>query len=299
MISARQLDEWVDVPVEELADQAGIPFVLVDGPGDVHRIFAEDLWEEIETARTENREISLIVPLGPTGGYPLLAQRVNESRLPLDHVTFFGMDEWLDWEGRPYPLDHAYSLEGRFHRLFLDLVDSDLHPRTENVIFPTSLALDRSSDELARRGNLVATYGGVGFQGHIAFNEPPSSRWVSVTLDELRVSRTRVVPLAIDTIIAHSNRSAGGNVFAVPPMAVTLGMGDLLAAPRVRLYLDTGAWKRTILRILLFSAADVDYPATLVRDHPDVRVVADRDSAAPPLKSAGVSSAGERGHERP
>jgi glucosamine-6-phosphate deaminase len=299
LIDARQLDEWVDVPVEELADRASVPFVLVDTPAEVHQTFADDLWAEIEAAHTDSREISLIVALGPTGGYPLLAQRVNESRLPLDHVTFFGMDEWLDWEGRPYPLDHEYSLEGRFHRLFLDLIDSDLRPRAENVIFPTSLALDRSSDELARRGNLVATYGGVGFQGHIAFNEPPSSRWVSVTLDELRMSRTRVVPLAVDTIIAHSHRSAGGNVFAVPPMAVTLGMRDLLAAPRVRLYIDTGAWKRTILRILLFSEADVDYPATLVRGHPDARVVADRDSAVPPLKSAGMSSAGERGHQRP
>ncbi len=51
---------------------------------------------------------------------------------------------------------------------------------------------------------------------------------------------------------------------------------------KLRLYLDTGEWKQTILRILLFSEPDVDYPATLVRDHPDVRVVADRASATSP-----------------
>jgi glucosamine-6-phosphate deaminase len=165
-----------------------------------------------------------------------------------------------------------------------------LRPPPENVIFPTPLDLDRSANELARRDNLVATYGGVGFQGHIAFNEPPSSRWVSVSLEELRASRTRIVPVAVDTLIAHAHRSAGGNVFAIPPMAVTLGMADLLAAPRVRLYLDTGAWKRTIVRILLFGEPDVDYPVTLVHGHPDVRVVADRDSAACPLPSASASS---------
>jgi glucosamine-6-phosphate deaminase len=60
-------------------------------------------------------------------------------------------------------------------------------------------------------------------------------------------------------------------------------MRDMLAARRVRLYIDTGTWKRTILRILLFADADVDYPATLIGGHPDVRVVADRDSAAAPL----------------
>ncbi len=104
-----------------------------------------------------------------------------------------------------------------------------------------------------------------------------------MTTDELRDSRTRLVPLAVDTIIAHAQRSAGGNVFAVPPMAITLGMRDMLAARRVRLYIDTGTWKRTILRILLFADADVDYPATLFGGHPDVRVVADRDSAVAPL----------------
>jgi hypothetical protein len=58
-------------------------------------------------------------------------------------------------------------------------------------------------------------------------------------------------------------------------MAVTLGMRDLLDAARIRLYTDGGAWKQTILRILLFSEPTVDYPVTLVHEHPDVHVVAD------------------------
>ena len=292
LYSREQLDEWIAVPVDELEERARIPFQLVEVPADVHRVFADDLWAEISSARRDGREISLIMPLGPTGQYRLLAQRVNDERVPLDHVAFFGMDEWLDWQARPFARDHPYSLEGRFHALFLDLVEPELRPPPENVVFPSPLQLDRSADELERRANLVGTYGGVGFQGHIAFNEPPSSRWVDVSLDELRDSRTRVLPIAVDTLIAHAQRSAGGNVFAVPPMAVTLGMRELLGAPRVRLYIDTGSWKRTILRILLFGDPDVDYPATLVHGHPDVRVVADRESAIPPLPSAGSSARG-------
>jgi glucosamine-6-phosphate deaminase len=286
MIAAEQLDEWIAIPVEELAARAKIPFVLVDRPEDVHDAFANDLWEEIIGARAEGREISMIVPLGPTGQFSVLADRVNESKQSLDHVTFFGMDEWLDWQGRPFSRQHPYSLLGRFHRLFLDHVEPQLRPPEENAIFPSPLDLDRSTQELARRGNLVGTYGGVGFQGHIAFNEAPGSRWTAVSLEELRASQTRLVPLSVDSIIAHAQRSAGGNVFAVPPMAVTLGMSDLLAAPRVRLYIDTGSWKRTILRILLFSEPDADFPVTLVHGHPDVRVAADRESAVAPLSSA-------------
>jgi glucosamine-6-phosphate deaminase len=280
----RRLDEWLAIPPEQLAARSPVPFEILDSREALHERFADDIYSELEGARRAGVEVSLIVPLGPTGQFPILARRINDTRLALDHVTFFGMDEWLDWQGRPLPLEHAFSLEGAFHREFIALIEPGLRPRPENVIFPSPLALDRSAEEMARRGQVAATFGGVGFQGHIAFNEPPASRWTSVTIEQLRDSRTRVVPLAVDTIIAHAQRRVGGNTFAVPPLAVTLGMRELLSARRLRLYLDTGSWKQTILRILLFSEPDVDYPATLARDHLDLLVVADAQTAAcPPL----------------
>jgi glucosamine-6-phosphate deaminase len=212
----------------------------------------------------------------------LLADRINDARLSLDHVTFFGMDEFLDWQGRPVPLEHPFSLEGSFRRDFLARVDPALRPSDDDVIFPSPLALDRSGEEMERRGAVLATYGGVGFQGHVAFNEPPSTRWTVVGVGELLASRTRVLPLSVDTLIAHAQRRAGGNTFAVPPMAATLGFRELLSARKVRLYLDTGSWKQTILRILLFSEPDADYPATLVSTHRDVHVYADRETASVP-----------------
>ena len=283
MPDPRALNEWLRIPPEELPARARLPLRIVPTPQDVHQHFASTLFDELREARQAGRELALIVPVGPTGQYPVLAARVNEARLPLDHVTFFGMDNWLDWEGRLLPLDDALSLEGAFHRLFLDRLDPALRPRPENVVFPIPTDLDRSAREIERRGGIATTYGGFGFQGHLAFNEPPSSRWTRVTLEQFRASRTRVLPVSVDTIIAHAERAAGGNVFAIPPMAITLGMAELLGAKRIRLYTDTGAWKRTILRILLFSAPDIDYPATLVQGHPDVEVVVDRASAECPL----------------
>ena len=287
-LDPRRLDEWLAVPTDQLAQRSSVPFELVESREALHRRFADDVYAELETARHAGAEISLILPLGPMGQYPILARRINDAGLSLDHATLFGMDEWLDWQGRPLPLEHSFSLEGTFQREFIALIEPRLRPRPENVIFPSPLALDRSAEEMARRGQVAAAYGGVGFQGHIAFNEPPASRWTSVTLEQLRGSRTRIVPLAVDSIIAHAQRRVGGNVFAVPPLAVTLGMRELLSARRLRLYLDTGSWKQTILRILLFSEPDVDYPATLARDHGDLIVMADADTAAcpPPVGSS-------------
>jgi glucosamine-6-phosphate deaminase len=224
----------------------------------------------------------MVVPLGPKGHYSLLANMVNGQQLRLDHVSFFGMDEWLDWQGRPLPPDDPCRLSAYFQRHFLDLIEPSLRPLAQNVIFPSPFDLNGPSHEIERCGGISTTYAGFGFQGHIAFNEPPSTRWSHVSLDQLRSSQTRIVSVAIDTKIAHSVRSFGGNVQRIPPLAVTLGMRDLLAARRIRLYSDGGPWKQTILRILLFAEPTVDYPVTLASEHADVEVIVDEETAACP-----------------
>ncbi|MFL5408353.1 MAG: 6-phosphogluconolactonase [Myxococcales bacterium] len=281
-VDARQLSEWLAIPAEELADRSPLPLTICATKEELYRHFAHELFDEAAAAAQSADPLAVIVPLGPKAHYPLLAGLVNDHRLSLEHVTYFGMDQWLDWQGRPLPWDHPFNLEAYFHRHYLELLEPELRPRPENVIFPSVVDLDRASQEIARRPEIATTYGGFGFQGHLAFNEPPASRWTSVTLEQLRQSETRITPLALDTIVAHAQRALGGNVFGVPPMAVTLGMRDLLSARRIRLYTDGGAWKQTILRILLFSEATVDYPVTLVHDHPDVHVIVDAESARAP-----------------
>jgi glucosamine-6-phosphate deaminase len=281
-IDPAQYAEWLAVPPDELAARSGVALTILPSREALYEHFAQEMLDEIAAAGRAGDELALIVPIGPKAHYPLLAQLVNDAKLSLAHVTFLGMDNWLDWQGRPLPLDHPFNLEGYFHAHFLQLVEPGLRPPRENVVFPSSLDLDRPAAEIARRGGVATTYGGFGFQGHVAFNEPPATRWTPITVEQLRDSTTRVVPLAVDTIIAHAQRSLGGNVFGVPPMAITLGMRELFAARRVRLYTDGGPWKQTILRILLFSEPTVDYPVTLLRDHPDVQVIVDADSAACP-----------------
>jgi len=282
VVDPKRLGEWLAVPPEELAARSPLPLTIVPTREDVYGRFAHDMLDETAEAARAGEKLAVIVPLGPKAHYALLARMINKAGLSLEHVSYFGMDQWLDWQGRPLPWEHPFNLEAYFHRHFVELVEPQLRPRTENVIFPSVLELDRASEELARRGGVATTYGGFGFQGHLAFHEPPSTRWSPVSLEQLRDGRTRIVSLAVDTVIAHAQRSLGGNVFGVPPMAVTLGMRDLLGAQRIRLYTDGGAWKQTILRILLFSGPTVDYPVTLVHLHPDVHVVVDAASAACP-----------------
>lgn len=277
--------KWLRLPTEALPEHAPFSLRIVASAQALHDDFAGALYDEIVSSVEGGYELSLIVPLGPTGQYPRLAKRINSEQIPLRHVTFFGMDNWLDWQGRLLPMTHTANLEGRFHSLFIEKLDPGLRPTAENVIFPSPDDLGRTAREFARRPRVKTTYGGVGFVGHIAFNEPPSSTLTRVSLSEFRDSATRIVSLSAGTLISTAQRSYGGDVFSVPPMAVTLGMRELLSAEKIRLYIEGGAWKQTILREMIFNEPTVDVPVTLVRDHPDLEVIVDVDSAAPPLGS--------------
>ena len=69
-------------------------------------------------------------------------------------------------------------------------------------------------------------------------------------------------------------------------MAITLGMRELLSARRIRLYSETGAWKQTVIRLVIFGAVSPEIPASYVQEHPDALITVDTATAASPLGDA-------------
>jgi glucosamine-6-phosphate deaminase len=98
---------------------------------------------------------------------------------------------------------------------------------------------------------------------------------------ELRDSLTRVVALGEDSVVVQSIHSAGGDAAAIPPLAVTLGMRDILASRKIRLYCAAGERHRAIFRIAVAGEVSVEYPVTLVQGHPDAEIVMDEAGAQP------------------
>lgn len=123
----------------------------------------------------------------------------------------------------------------------------------------------------------------------MAFNEPPISHWYTLTPDEMKNSLTRVVSLAPETMVMNSVRNTGGDSTHFPPMGVTLGMREILAARQLRLYCDGGSWQRHVLRIACLGHEDVDYPVTLLQGHPDFTLITNLDTANPPVPGLGVN----------
>jgi glucosamine-6-phosphate deaminase len=90
-----------------------------------------------------------------------------------------------------------------------------------------------------------------------------------------------VVALGDDSIVVQSIGSAGGNCEEIPPMAVTLGMRDILAARKIRLYCAGGERHRAVFRRAVAGDVTTDYPVTLVQGHADAEIVTDEATAKP------------------
>lgn len=256
--------------------------ILTD-PEALNLHFARSIAAEIRANNDAGQSTRLILPVGPVGQYPLLAHICNRERISWQHVYTFNMDEYCDWQGRAVPLDHPLSFRGYLQRTLIEALDPELRPPAEQVHFPDPLRLDWISQRIEAAGGIDTCYGGLGYHGHVAFNEPPISRWYKLTPEQFRQSLTRLVNLAPETVVMNSIRSTGGNPAALPPMAVTLGLGDILASRRIRLYCQGGAWQRTVLRIALMGDEDVDYPVTLLQGHPDYAIITTIDTAQPPV----------------
>jgi len=284
--SREELFDWCRIPANELPihPKAKAKLRIVASPQEVYNEFADSLLAELKANNVAGAPTRWILPCGPRAQYAIFVDAVNRERISLRNVHVFHMDDHLDWQARHLPLDHPYSYEGWMNRNLYDKIHPALTVPLEQRHFPRASRPDEMWEAITRAGGVDSTYGGIGYRGHIAYNEPPRSPWFRISKEEFRNCTTRVLHLNDDTLIALSQRGAGGCSDVVPPMVITLGMRELLSAKRIRLYSETGAWKQTVIRILLFGNVSPEIPVTYVQEHPDCIVTVDAATAAcPPL----------------
>ena len=170
---------------------------------------------------TAQRPFVLGLPTGssPMGMYALLVKAVEQGEVSFRHVVTFNMDEYVG-----LPESHPQSYHSFMAANLFDHIDC---PR-ENIHILNGNAADlvaecRNYEQMiADAGGIDLFIGGIGPDGHIAFNEPFSSL----------SSRTRVKTLTTDTRIANS-RFFGGDADKVPGQALTVGVGTVMDAREV------------------------------------------------------------------
>lgn len=174
----------------------------------------------------------------PTGGTPLetyreLIKHYQNGNVSFKNVVTFNMDEYVG-----LPKDHPESYHSFMYNNFFNHID--IQPQNINILDGNTTDHDaecqRYEDKIRQYGKIHLFMGGVGEDGHIAFNEPGSSL----------SSRTRIKTLTEDTLIANS-RFFNNDINQVPKYALTIGVGTLLDAEEVML-LVTGYRKALALQ---------------------------------------------------
>jgi len=204
----------------------------------------------------------------PTGGTPLgmyqkLVQAHKAGKVSFKYVITFNMDEYVG-----IPEDHPES----YHRYMFDnfFKHIDIDPKNAHVLDGNAKNLVAECEEYERKisaaGGIELFVGGIGPDGHIAFNEPGSSL----------VSRTRVKTLAQDTIIANA-RFFGGDINAVPKQALTVGVGTVMDAREV-MVLITGANKSIALYKAIEEGVCHMWTVSAFQMHNNTLMVCDEDA---------------------
>ena len=278
-------DEMLKVPVEELAEKSLVPIEIYENSDEMFEVLARRTIDLIKKNNEAGKVTRIAWPIGPKRNFPILVRLTNEENVSWKNTINYQVDEWLSWDGRKLPADNPFNLEQYLRRELIQKIRPDLRPDEENLIFHDPMDLGRVDRKIDECDGIDILFGGFGFTGHIAYNEPPTSRWYEVTREQFCSARTHVVATNEETFIMHSHRSAGGNTRAIPPMGITLGFNDRRAAIKIVRVTDGGAWKQTILRAMCFHEPEVRYPCTFVQDHPDTLIMVDRCSAECPVIS--------------
>ncbi|KHJ92277.1 glucosamine-6-phosphate deaminase [Oesophagostomum dentatum] len=181
-----------------------------------------------------DRYFVLGLPTGstPLGMYKKLIKFYEEGTLSFKYVITFNMDEYVGLPRNHPESYHTFMYTNLFRHI-------DIDPRNVHILNGNAEDVDKECREyeemIANAGGIDLFIGGIGPDGHIAFNEPGSSL----------ASRTRIKTLNADTIQANS-RFFGGDMSMVPTRALTVGVQTVMDAKEVMI-LITGSHKALAL----------------------------------------------------
>jgi glucosamine-6-phosphate deaminase len=232
--------------------------IVADHPTAASRTVADI----IQNAIVREPDLVFIPATGntPMGAYARLAKQSRRESVDVSRVRIFQLDEYLG-----LPPGDSRLLAGWMERSLIEPLGI---PAGHVTLFRSDAddvaAMCRAYDDaLEAAGGAGLTVLGLGPNGHIGFNEPPSSPDLP----------TRAIDLTPESI--QSNGPYWGGAHRVPPRAVTCGMTQLLAAREIVLVV-TGEGKRDILRQTIAGPQTPDVPASYLQGAANVTVVADR-----------------------
>ena len=224
---------------------------------------AEYVADKITKAKpTKDKPYILGLPTGssPLGTYKELIQMYKDGEVSFKNVVTFNMDEYVGL-AEDHPESYHYFM---WHNFFDHI---DISPENVNILNGNAPDLEKECVDYEKKivsmGGVDLFLGGIGPDGHIAFNEPGSSL----------ASRTRVKTLSYDTILANS-RFFDDDIKKVPRTALTVGVGTVMDAREV-LIIISGFSKARALRMVVEGGISHMWTVSMLQMHPKAIIACD------------------------
>ena len=211
---------------------------------------------------TPDKPFKLGCPTGssPLGLYKELIKKYDAGELSFQNVITFNMDEYVN-----LPEEHPESYHSFMWNNFFSHID--IKPENVHILNGNAKDLKKECEDYEKAilaaGGIDLFMGGIGPDGHLAFNEPGSSL----------SSRTRIKTLTTDTIHANS-RFFEGNLALVPKQALTVGIGTVMDAKEVLLVCN-GHNKARALKHCIDGDISHKWTSSMLQMHPHAIVVCD------------------------
>lgn len=266
------LPETYTCSPEEFLNKARLPVRIMESEADMMEEIAQIMFDTI--AQKKEGPLVIICPVGPVAQYPILAEKINQAGLDLSDVWFINMDEYLD-ENDQNTTDENLSFHRSMEVNFYGRLLPQLRPPKEHCLFPDPNDPKAIDDLIESLGGAELSLTGVGINGHIAFNEAAEPD-EEITDEEFAALPTRVRDIAMATIVNNGGRKIRGALDVFPKRCVTLGMKQLLACRKLKVYLYCD-WQWGVMRKLSLEKPSRFCPASFLQLHPDAEMVISRD----------------------
>ncbi|MDD3266362.1 MAG: glucosamine-6-phosphate deaminase [Burkholderiales bacterium] len=215
---------------------------------------------------TDDRLFVLGLPTGstPIDMYNELIKLHKLGKLSFEHVVTFNMDEYVGL-AEDHPESYHYYMYNNFFK-HINIKKENIHILDGNAS-DLDIECQNYEDKIDKLGGIQLQIGGVGENGHIAFNEP----WSSFS------SKTRSKDLDMSTILANS-RFFENDVEKTPKFALTIGVATILAAKEV-IILAKGLGKANAVYQAIEGAVSSMYPITALQHHRKALILCDELSS--------------------
>lgn len=253
---------------KERFNEGRIPVKCLGDSGEVFMEMALEMVNCVEDNNRKNEKSVFIVPVGPFGQYPIFCRLVRERKLSLRNTWFINMDEYLTDDKEWIETDSKLSFHAFMERNVYGKLPEEYNIPSGHRIFPDPKDPGRIMRVIKELGKVDICFGGIGINGHIAFNEAED-----VSAEEFGSRETRVLAISRETRVANAIGDLNGAIDAMPRYAVTIGMKEILMAGKIRLGVFR-AWHRAVVRQAIFDNPSGHFPVSILQTHPDAMILA-------------------------